>query len=303
MAVKAVPVAIPGTPAWHSARSTGIGASEFAAIAGVHEYSTAYEVYLRKVGELPELEETLPMRRGKMLEPVIVEEAAERMGVAVKRYPVPMYRHPDHDWLFATPDAEMEDGRGLETKLTNWRVASVLGRDGTDEARLEWLCQVQIQMAVMGWEQVTIAVLLDTHSPVRLYPVERDDRTISRLIQMGGEFWDRVQNRQSPEPDFRHPSTPDLIRTLHGIASGTIIDLGPDASNDWAQRQRYMAVAKRCEERAEQHKARVLHAIGDAEVARLPDGVFELARSEVTRKSYTVKETTYTTVRERKVKR
>src|SRR5690606_29968470 len=63
---------------WLQARRRGIGGSDIATIAGVNPWSSPVELYLDKLGELPERPETDAMRFGKRLEQVVADEFAER---------------------------------------------------------------------------------------------------------------------------------------------------------------------------------------------------------------------------------
>src|SRR4051812_1639091 len=76
-------VAWPLSPAWYAARSTGIGASEIAAAAGLSRYATPLEIYARKRGLMPEIEDNDAMRLGRKLEPVVKSEFCERTGLTL----------------------------------------------------------------------------------------------------------------------------------------------------------------------------------------------------------------------------
>ena len=80
------------------------GASLAAAVCGVSEWSTPLHVYHEMVTGTGSKDESDAMRLGKKLEPVVISEYIERTGYGCM-YPQPMYFHPVHHFLAATPDA------------------------------------------------------------------------------------------------------------------------------------------------------------------------------------------------------
>lgn len=291
------------TDAWHQARSTRIGASELAAAIGKSHYQTPLELYARKTGQLAPIDETLPMKRGRAVEPMIAAEAAEQLGVPILRYPCPALIDPAHPWLIVTPDCELANHEGVECKKTNWRTARLyLGEEGTDNALDEHVIQAQAQMAVTGWPRVHVAVLVDLESPVRIFPVERHEALIAKLLKAGREFAERVADRRPPEPNWEHESTPEIVRALHEIAAGKWMVFTREQVAWWQQRQRYEALSKKLHDRAEMFKARCVHAMGDAEIAHMPELGMELVRKETPRKGYTVEPGIVRSIIQRKAK-
>jgi len=66
--------------AWLAERKRGIGGSDAAAILGLSKFRTPLQVYLDKIGQAPPIEETAPMRWGKKLEPLILDEYEQIKG-------------------------------------------------------------------------------------------------------------------------------------------------------------------------------------------------------------------------------
>lgn len=289
------PIAMPETPEWHAARSTGIGASELAAAAGLSEYETPLHIYARKRGEIPDQAETVAMRLGKRLEPVIVAEFADESGRQIQQYPMPMYRHPQHAFLLATPDAAVVTDEGLECKATSWRQAMKLGAEGTDDLPARWVCQCQAQMAVMSWGVVHLAVLLDGRT-LKTFIVERNEPLIAGLIEAASDLWDRIQEGDPPEPEWSHPRTPELIRQIHQTVGEGRVMLSGDSVALWTEYESLGKQAGDMQKRRDELKARVLHEIGDHFAGVLPDS--RMVRRKVTeRKGYTVEPTSFLDIR------
>lgn len=296
-----IAVAKPETPEWYAARMTGLGASEAAAACGLSRWSTPFEVYCRKKGLLTEREDNDAMRLGRRLEPIIIAEFVDRTGLEIAQAPCPMMRHPEHSFILATPDAVLTTDSPLEAKSTTWRIAKDLGEQGSDELPAEWVMQTQQQILVMDVELAHVAVLIDGRT-LKTFEVERNDRLIARMIEVEAELWDRIQRDDPPPPDFTHRSTPDLIKHLYGLTSGKTIVLPADVAELCVADDAAALAEKEAKATRDTLRAKILHAMGDAEIGLLPDFEMEMVRREITRKEYTVKETTYVTLTKRKAK-
>jgi predicted phage-related endonuclease len=301
-----IQLSMPHTDQWHADRRTGWGASELAKLANKSIYGTAFESVQRKLGRLPDIEETLPMRRGTRVEPMIVEEACENLGRSALMYPCPLFRSETHSFLLATPDAMLDQDEGIECKKTNWRMASQLGDEGTGfensgDHVVDWVCQAQGQMAVMGWSRVWVAVLVDLESPVRLYPVERNPTLIDMLTAIAAEMWQRVLNDDPPEPTWSHPSTLGLMKQIHGnVDDGKIITLSQEAIAAQARRAEIAAQVKALETEETELKARLLAELGDANAGDLGDG-FVMRRKIIAKEPYMVTPKPYVDFRKMKL--
>lgn len=239
------------------------------------------------------------MRLGRKLEPVVISEFLEETGYEVDTAPCPMFRHPQHDFVLATPDAILAGGDLLEAKTTSFRLAKELGEEGSDFIPSNWVCQCQQQLSVTGARLCHLAALIDGRT-LRLYQVARNDTLIEGIIAAERELWERIVNRDPPEPNFEHARTAELIRELHGLAEGRTIVLESDVATLWQQQRELAEQIKTLESEREQLRSRVLHAMGDAAIAACPGFEFELTRSIVKEATYTVERKAYIQIRQRK---
>lgn len=264
-------VAQPHTPEWHAARTTGIGASEIAAAAGICPYQTPLELYARKRGELPPVADNDAMRLGRLLEPVVKAEFLTATGLTLAEPNPPMYRNDKYPAIFATPDAIISPTELLECKTTTWRSKAAYGEVGTDDAPDNYVCQCQAQMAVMDAELVHLAVLFDG-ATLRIYRVMRNQKLIDGLHAAAADLMARVRSGTPPNPDWEHASTPDLIKELHPKCLDYRVELSEDAAAFWIQQEQIGQEIKRLEATRDKLKARVLDEIGDNYAGLLPDG-------------------------------
>lgn len=269
--MKPIIVAPALSEAWFAARSTGIGASEVAIAAGLSPYQTPLELYSRKRGELPPLEETDPMRLGKLLEPVVKAEFCRSENIVFADPEPPMFRHAEHPPILATPDAIIDSSTLFEAKTASWRMKGEWGDQGTDAAPSQYLCQCQMQMAVLDADLVHLAVLFDG-AELKKFQVLRNDELIRLLIEASLELWDRIQTGRPPEPTWGHDSTPSLIRQIHKNVRDIRVQLSEDACK---ARQRYEQISKQIKllkDEQDQCQSRYEHEIGDCYAGVLDDG-------------------------------
>jgi len=181
--------------AWLEQRRTGIGGSDAAAVLGISKWRTPLSVWLDKTGQADAVEENDSMRWGTLLEPVIRQEYAQRTG---REIVMPgLIRHPQREWMLATPDGVSRDNRVVEIKTA--RSADGWGEPGSDQVPEDYLIQVQHYMAVTALPVADIAVLIGG-SDFRIYTVESDAELQEMLVAAEDAFWRTVVERTPPAP-------------------------------------------------------------------------------------------------------
>lgn len=244
--------------AWLAARRSGIGGSDAATVAGLNPYSSRYELYLDKTGQLPEKPKTSAMDWGHRLEPVIARWFTDETGLEVRD--AGLLAHYDREWQLVTPDRLVVDGGILEMKSTNDRQAKLWDDDQVpDAAEL----QCQHCLAVTGRSHAWVAVLVNGRDPM-LRRVERDEALIETLTEMEREFWETyVLPRNEPPID-------DSEATEVAISLRWPVDTADDAAVDetvtglldeWEQAK---AEEKAAKERARHAQSRIAAKVGDA---------------------------------------
>ena len=266
-----------------------IGASEIAVACGVSPYSTPLHLYLEKRGEMEKEfsdEQKERMAFGLKLEPVILEAYADRTKFTAES-DLPMYFHPDHSWMAATPDGmaygNSETGparpHGLECKATSWRMFDAsgeshdaFGEDGTDQVPLMYLMQTQQQMAVCGFDRVDMPVLFDG-SKLRIYHIDRNETLIESMIAAGSDMARRIVDGNEPDADFGHPETKSALQALHGFdADAEPVELDEDADMWVWQVKEMTAQENEIKRRKSELSNRILAALKGAAKAVLPNG-------------------------------
>lgn len=280
------------SPDWLSLRKTGISASEAAAACGISEWQTARELYHRKRGELPPIEDNRYMRLGRKLEPIIADEFEAETKIVIAERSPGLFQSSTTPHILATPDAIIDRDTLVEIKTMNDRRArDELGEVGSDEIPLEWNMQAQQQMLVMGAGQVYFAVLVGG-ADFRIYEVYRHDGLIESLTGRLSALWQMIESGVPPEIED-HRSNLALAKALYQeVEPGEVITLSEAAAESWAKFEACRDLSNEQKKLADQAKARVLMEIGEAGAGQLPDGRF-VRRKLIEKAEYTVKASSY----------
>lgn len=187
-------------------RTKGIGGSDVAAILGVSQWTSQYEVWQQKVGIKQSKENVIeiaeegaiisdPMGWGDRLESIIASYFEASTGKKVKRHNKRL-THAQYDFLNANVDRMViGEKSGLEIKTANQYKAE----EFKDSIPIEYQCQIQHYMNVTNYKRWYLAVLIGgQHFLWRT--VERDDQFISFYQEKCINFWkNNVLTKTPPE--------------------------------------------------------------------------------------------------------
>lgn len=273
---------------WLAERRKGVGASEAAALCNCSPWQTPLGLYLRKTGEIVD-EPSTRMRFGLYFEMAIKTAYEEETGVRLEK-PPRLLRHEEWPWMLASLDYWTDD-KVIDAKKSSERAAGHYGPSGSNEMPRNYYLQLQQQMAVSGRTRGELAVLIGDDD-FRILHCERDDRVIEYLAEIERDFMLAVERREPPLPDFQHATMADLLACLEPEV-GSVVDLDDEAIALAMAYDVLGAEAKRMEAQRTEVKARLLHAMGSAEIAYLPRGLGRLKRTEIEGTTYTVNRAAY----------
>lgn len=260
---------------WLEARRLGIGGSDAAAVCGLSNWKTALGLYMEKIGEGEDQDETERMYWGKRLEDIVAEEYTRRTERDASVWPV-MLRSIRHPFMLANLDRlilprDPAEGYGvLECKTVDRYAAKEWGDPGTSNVPKEYMLQVQHYMVVTGFTWADLAVLIGGNE-FRIYRIDHDPEIAKSLVTLEEEFWGMVKNRIPPEPDCDHKTTRELLQRLYPKTNGEIVDLS-DLAADSEHLREAKGKIKELEGIERFHSNRLLAAMGEASLGLLPDG-------------------------------
>lgn len=180
-------------------RTTYLGATDIAALAGVDPYRTPFDVYLEKIGELdPHAaasdSDRARYERGHRLEDVALDWWADIEGVKIERIHRDVI-HPRLPYVIVHPDARVKPWR--ETRRL---VEAKTSARTWDEIPRRVEAQAQMQIAAAKADVVSVPVL-GFDGPLKTWEVPRNDELIEALEDLAASAWARIERREPPPID------------------------------------------------------------------------------------------------------
>lgn len=180
-------------------RKTGMGGSDIAAILGLSQFKTPFEIYQSKVGEVEEKQNEL-FYWGNALEDPIAKRFEEETGYQVILHPETK-RHPSHHFAIANADGLIQKNGEtigiLEIKTSSAFKSKEWSLDDAEEIPIEYFAQVQWYLEIFDLDMAYLAVLIGGNQ-YRHYPIKRDRELGESLIAKGKEFWENHVLKQIP---------------------------------------------------------------------------------------------------------
>lgn len=274
---------------WLRGRQKGMGGSDVASALGLNPYRTPLALYLSKTEEIVEDSENEATHFGHVLEPVIAEEFARRMGVQLQE--VPQLEAPGEPWMVANIDraivnpaisekVEVIEGAKtgeptittdaiLEVKTARSFMSHLWGDSQEDEIRagdvqsehkipMYYETQIQWYLGVTGAKVCYLAVLLDT-SDFRIYRIQRNQALIDAIVERCRKFWfDHVQARIPPEA-----INSDDIKKLYVKDDGELVEANVEVLEAICELRTVNEQIRELEEQKKVLQERVILSIGE----------------------------------------
>jgi predicted phage-related endonuclease len=191
-------------------RQKVIGATDAAPILGLGKRGSAMAVYLDKIGEPIDDEQSLPVWLGLKLQATVAELYTAQEGIKL-RAANRQFIHPVYEWMGCHLDYR---AWGKPKLLVEIKTRAYMRGWGDPEADdpfrgvpPEVWVQCQHEMAVVDAEECHVAVLFGHHT-FRVYRIPRDQEFIQKLIVAEEEFWTQhVAKREPPTIDGSEATT------------------------------------------------------------------------------------------------
>jgi putative phage-type endonuclease len=252
---------------WHAERAKDITSTEVSALFGASPYTTLFETWHRHRGDLAtKFEPTERTLWGTRLEKTIAQGIAEDKGWKIR--PMKEYMRDKKRKIGASFDFNIYDPEAiLEIK----NVDSLVFRnewddqDGQLEAPEHIEIQIQHQLAVSGLNRAFIGALIGGNT-IKIIERERDEKFISEIYNRVEKFWDSIETRKEPSPDFSKDF--QTMKALYNKSTpGKIVD-ATDVRGLKTLAMNYKELSaerKKIEDQIEVIKAEILFHVGDAE--------------------------------------
>ncbi|MCS7159914.1 MAG: hypothetical protein RMJ19_05525 [Gemmatales bacterium] len=252
-------------------RTKYLGATDIPAILGLSPWRTAYEVWLEKTGRfVPGELNDQHVIAGTTLQSGILELARQTRGfesIAAPEDGVPIRGTP----IIVHPDALTPQGEPVEVKTSGLfgPVVGEWGPDGTDEVPDGYLVQLHTQIAALGASGGFIIALLGGVG-LRIYEAKADPELARLICGMAKSWWEEfvVADR---EPPLDVPPPVSVLQRLRRVPRKSV-DLPSDVAELVDEYQALGVQISDLQRRRDELKSRIILALGDAEMGRLPDG-------------------------------
>lgn len=280
---------------WLQLRKTAIGSSDAPAVLGLNPWKTALHVFLDKTTDIQQPDNER-MRWGRLLEDVVATRYAEETGAEVIAPEKMIEFHPKHRFLSASIDRYVRlDGKLkiLECKTTR-QIGDAWGPPHTDQVPPYYLAQVMHQLLVTGMDEADLAVLIGGQD-FQIYTIQKNPEMIERMLAIYCDFWEKVDTKDPPSPDWDHPETPEIIKLIYReVVPGATVPIADDGLEEFSQYQESKKLAAKAQAQVEYWRSRLLVRLGNAEVGELPQGQGIIKKCVVNRPGFNVKPSTYT---------
>lgn len=250
---------------WHAIRAKHVGSSEVAALFGLSDWCTKWQLYMLKSGRLPDVFETASMTQGKHFEPAIAAYAQEKFGIQLRK--VRRYLSSDKvPGLGASVDYE-EYGDGAliptEMKWSLWGSGWDWEGDTLTAIPDGYMIQVQDQLACMP-NAPHGQLIAFTGGDLKRMIIPRNERLIASIEEAVTAFWADVAAGNEPPVDFAVDSDA-VARLAHVSRLRTLVipTNDPDAGL-FVRWQAASKAAKAEEAKAAELRARILKRVIDA---------------------------------------
>lgn len=283
-------IAIRDEAHWRELRAKHVGGSEVAALFNVRPFHTTHlELWLIKRGDVSgDIEDNDRMYWGRMLEEKIAQAAADKNGWKIAA-PKAYYTCDDTPGMGCTPDfviLHVGDNGVLQCKMVD-RLEFKKWEDG--QPPLKYELQLQHELACTGLRWGALAVLIGGNE-LRVFVYQSHTAAQLKIKEAISAFWLSISNDEQPKAIAEdYEVLFDLYRD-----HGPIKDLTSDNEMPSLCAAALAAAERRkeAEKQEKQAKASIMQKVGNARFARCQG--FEITRKPVTRKGFTVAETTYT---------
>lgn len=270
---------------WLDQRKLGIGSSEVGTILGVNPWETPYQLWRRKTGRDPQVEENDAMRWGHYLENAIAQAFQDETGKQIIKASAGDWLAVDkeRDYLRVSPDRTywIGDSRRatdkgiLECKSTSLKI---------DEETVpqHWFCQLMYQLGVMGLPEGHLAWFITTNRTFGYMHVQFDRDFYDFMVSELDRFWN-VNLKQDTEPDI--VTIDDVLLKYPKSEPGKVMEVTDDLLADIDELKLLKPQLDALTKKKKEIEDRIKTAMLDAETLCLPGTLESNPKAVVTYKS------------------
>ncbi len=276
-------------------RSKYIGASDVPAILGFSPWRTKWDVWAEKTSRLiPDNSSSKIMEAGTILEPSIIDWAANQIGEIERTVEIPRNDF-DFPLIVHLDGRRISDGDPVEAKTSGLfsPLSPDWGDDGTDEVPKHIAIQAQTQLIATDRDLCHIPAFLGGRGFV-LYRILAHAGLQAIILSHLTKFW--VEQVLKNEPPLDSLPTLGIAKRIKRQA--TTVDISGDLIEAYLAAHENERATKKTKKEVQ---AAIISALGDAEAGNA-EGVGQATYFEQKRSEYTVEASTFRVLRIKKEK-
>jgi putative phage-type endonuclease len=284
-------------------RTRFVGGSDIASIMGINPYRSGLDCWLDKMQPDTRPDSDNPAtRRGKRMEPVVLDWAREDFGLVVEHR---NRRFQDAAVPFFASEIDAEttvDGEAVnvEVKTVHPFLGKEWGEQEGDGMPLHYLAQTMWGLSVT--QRNLCVVYASVGDELRRYFVERDDALIELMRYEAESFWrGYVETRLRPDIDPNHARVFETLKRLYPGTNGEHVTATPQHEHWYRTMVEAGEKAAMYEDIAKGAKAHLVSEMGEAAQLVFDDGQ-ALKRAKRKRTGFTVAATEFWDIRVSKFK-
>lgn len=272
---------------WREFRTKGVGGSDVATIVGLNKYSSPYQLFKVKRGEIEGFQGNEATDIGTALEPVVAELFAAQTGLALVEWRVTL-RSKLNPWMLANvdrfivePSDEFPAGK-VTTVDSIEEPAGILAiyegktgaiaSPGSPKAWFKdgesipdgYALQGTWYAGVTGLDTVRYGALIGGHGLVDR-TLQFDPELFDTLAEKCWVFWDNLQRGIPPEPDGSDATEEAIKAAFPSHEPAKIYDGGPELRALWVAHDALKVVERAAIDNRKAARARLANLMGSAE--------------------------------------
>jgi predicted phage-related endonuclease len=268
------PISNDGTKAgWLASRRSGISGTDITRVCNMSKWGNAFDVYLDKRGEAPEIDCGDAAMIGNYLEPGIRQWLSDQDKCLIYESPGAL-QSKSFALMVGTPDGLYEGfPRIAEIKTfgtcNGWATLKLdpddWGDINTDIVPTDYFFQVQWYMELTGADECHLAAFISGHG-FRRYTITRDRDLVNWMMETAAKFWrDNVQADTPPDIEGSRLAPAWVSQKYPQNVRSEIIDATQDVEQWAAELAIIKNTLKSAESRKEALETMIKNQIQDAD--------------------------------------
>lgn len=275
---------------WLQSRKEHINASEIGVIVGVNKYGSIVDIYLNKIGEKEQTEETTATMWGHAFEDGVAQIFEQTTGIEVIQSTKGdwQYISSEDTWMACSPDRLVWKKGATKNVKDHSQKALLECKTTTQDPEKEdnkwmlqsWYAQVQWQMMVSQIDEAYLFCCVLNHERKTVLREWKANKEFQeKLKEIAWDFWfNNVKARKAPQPITES----DVKKLFPTQEKGKTQEATEEVQEAIKELQKLQEEKKHIEEREQTLKDAITTAIADAETLTVKGSKLATYKEQIT---------------------